>query len=232
MKATKPGQPVSVVMLGASGAVGGQVVFTLLNSPGLKRLTLLGRKPLPGIAGPTLELHKVDALSAASYQHLLAGHDCAVCTLGVGQPSLMSKAEFLRIDRDAVIDFAKACKAAGIRHFELMTAIGANARSPSFYLRTKGELQEVLIALKFERLSLFQPSMILTPANRYGLSQALTLALWPTLSHLMIGPTRKFRGIRVETLGAAMANNVATEGQGVETLHWDQFNALARLPHV
>ena len=169
MKTTKPGQPVSVVMLGASGAVGGQVVSTLLKCPDVKRLTLLGRKPVPGITGPTLEQHTVDALSAAAYQHLLAGHDCAVCTLGVGQPSLMSKDEFLRIDRDAVIDFATACRKAGVRHFELLTAVGANARSPSFYLRTKGELQEALIALKFERLSLIQPSMILTPTNRYGI---------------------------------------------------------------
>ena len=66
MKATKLGQAVSVVMLGASGAVGGQVVSALLKSPGVSRLTLLGRKPVPGITGPALEQHTVDALSAAS----------------------------------------------------------------------------------------------------------------------------------------------------------------------
>ena len=83
------------------------------------------------------------------------------------------------------------------------------------------------MALNFERLSLFQPSMILAPTNRYGIQQALTLAFWPGLSRLLIGPTRKYRGIRIESLGAAMANNLATAGQGVETLHWDQFTALA-----
>ncbi len=227
MKATKPGQAVSVVMLGASGAVGGQVVSTLLKSPGVSRLTLLGRKPVPGITGPALEQHTVDALSAASYQHLLAGHGCAICTLGVGQPSKMSRQEFLKIDRDAVIDFATACKTAGVRHFELLSAVGANAKSPSFYLRTKGELQEALVAMKFERLSLFQPSMILTPTNRYGIQQALTLALWPMLSHALIGPTRKYRGIRMEALGEAMATNLFTKGTGVEYLQWDEFGALA-----
>ena len=39
-------QSLSVVMLGASDAVGEQVVSTLLNMPELKRLTLLGRREM------------------------------------------------------------------------------------------------------------------------------------------------------------------------------------------
>ncbi len=87
----------------------------------------------------------------------------------------MSKADFVRIDRDAALDFGRACKAAGVRHFELLCAVGANAKSSSLYLRTKGELQDGLKALDFERLSLFEPSMIITPTNRYGIGQAVLL---------------------------------------------------------
>lgn len=220
----------SVVMLGASGAVGGQVVSRLLAMPELKRLTLLGRRDvaLPtGAKTNTVKQHVVDIDATDTWASLVADHDCAVCTLGVSQPSLMSKAEFVHIDKDVVIAFATICKQNSVRHFELLGAAGADSRSKSFYLRTKGQLRDALVALNFERLSLFQPSMILTPTNRFGLSQALILAFWPGLSRLMIGPTRKFRGIRVEALGAAMANNLATAGQGVETLHWDQFTALA-----
>ena len=42
----------------------------------------------------------------------------------------------------------------------------------------------------------------------------------------MIGPARKYRAIRIVALGAAIANNLATTAQGVETLHWDHFMAL------
>ena len=206
----------SVVMLGASGAVGGQVVSTLLATANLRRLTLLGRRDiaLPAVTNAAVVTqHVVDVDAADAYAPLVAGHDSAICTLGVGQPSQMSKAEFVHIDRDVVIAFATICKQAGVRHFELLGAVGANSRSASLYLRTKGELRDALIALNFERLSLFQPSMILTPSNRYGVSQALTLALWPRLSPLLIGGCRKYRGVHVETLGAAMANNLLTEGQ-------------------
>ena len=223
-------QSLSVVMLGASGAVGAHVVATLLKLPQLQRLTLLGRREtsLPeGFDKATVKQHVVNIESPDAYAEFVVGHDAAVCTLGVGQPSKMTKAQFVHIDKDAVIAFATICKQSGVRHFELLGAVGADSKSRAFYLRVKGELEEALVALNFERLSLFQPSMILTPTNRYGIQQALTLTLWPGLSRLLIGPLRKYRGVRVEALGAAMAKNLATAGQGVETLHWDQFMALA-----
>ena len=221
----------SVVMLGASGAVGGQVVATLRGMPHVAKLTLLGRREiaLPASANRTaVTQHVIDIDAADTWAQFVAGHDCAVCTFGVGEPSKVSKTEFVHVDKDVVIAFARICKQAGVKHFELLGAAGADSRSRSFYLRIKGELRDALTALNFERLSVFQPSMILTPTNRYGVSQALILALWPSLSGLMIGPLRKFRGVRVETLGAAMAKNLATSAKGAETLHWDAFQALAK----
>jgi uncharacterized protein YbjT (DUF2867 family) len=217
----------SVVMLGASGAVGSEVVNTLLATPQLKTLSLLNRRALTLARDTRLSQHVVNVMEPTSYEHLLAGHQVAICTLGVGQPSKMSKAEFIRIDKDAVIDFARACRQAGVEHFELLSAVGANAGSSSLYLRTKGELEQSLKNLGFARLSLFQPSMILTPTNRYGLSQALILAWWPRLDPLLRGAWRKYRGIRVATLGAAMARNVLKQERGLEVLQWEDFVALA-----
>ena len=69
----------------------------------------------------------------------------AICTLGVGQPSKMSKEEFLKIDKQAVLDFAVSCKNNGIKHFQLLASVSINANSSSFYLRSKGELVEWLL---------------------------------------------------------------------------------------
>ena len=221
-------QSISVVMTGASGAAGNEVVAGLKTLPAIKRVSLLGRRSVSAHDGAGIEQHVVDVLDPAGYRAHLAGHDCAICTLGVAQPSEMSRDEFVRIDKDAVIAFATACKHAGVRHFELLGAAGANARSASFYLRTKGELVEALRALQFERLSVFQPSMILTPTNRFGMSQALILTFWPLLSPALLGPLDKYRGIKVEMLGAAMARNLLTAEQGEEVLHWKEFVALLK----
>ncbi len=233
----------SVVILGASGAVGGEAVKALLAMPSVTRLTLLNRRTLVLPASPVhtqfpvLSQHIVDPLDPATYRHLLLGHTAAICTLGVGQPTQVSKEELVRVDKTAALDFARACREVGVNHFELLSAVAADARSSNHYLRTKGELRDGLAALGFERLSVFQPSMILTPTNRYDWKQGVVLAVWPKLAPLLLGRLKKYRGVRIETLGAAMAHNLISahppvqsgtrDGKGVEMLHWPEFAALA-----
>jgi len=82
-------------------------------------------------------------------------------------------------------------------------------------------------ALGFERTSLFRPSMLVTPQNRYGAVQAVFLAVWPKLDWLFAGPLRRFRAIRVEDLGRAIAINAARDAPpGVEFLEWDGFQRI------
>lgn len=214
--------------MGATGAVGGHVVRTLLGMDEVGRLTLLGRRPVDGLVEAKIEQQVVDVFTPASYQEHLAGHAVAICTLGVGQPSKVSRQEYIKIDKTAVLTFARECRDAGVEHFELLSSVGANSGSYSFYLRTKGELEDALEALGFARLSLFHPSMILTPTNRYGLAQAITLAIWPRLRPLLSGPLRRYRGIAVEKLGQAIGRNTTRPGRGVETLEWDHFNDINR----
>ena len=227
---TEMADPFSIVMIGATGAVGGHCVRTLLAMADVQRLTLLGRRYLEGIQSDFIYQHQVDLSDASSYKHLVSGHRSAICTLGIGQPSKVSKAELAKVDKLTVLDFAKACKAAGVRQFVLLSAVGANAESRSFYLRIKGELNDALKALDFERLSIFCPSMILTPTNRYGIGQAILLRTWPWLQPLLIGPIRNFRGIAVDELGAAMANSVTQRKTGFEMLHWNDIVSLTRQP--
>jgi uncharacterized protein YbjT (DUF2867 family) len=216
-----------VGMIGATGAVGGHAVRTLVAMPQVTQVTLIGRRALDNVSSDRVTQHIADVLDPRSYAGQLTGLDAAICTLGVGQPTKVPREELVRVDRTAVVGFATACNQAGVRHFSLLASVGASAASANFYLRTKGELENDLRALQFERLSLFQPSVILTPTNRYGFSQATLLALMPMLNPLLMGSARKFRGIAVERLGCAMARNVARTSSGEEVLHWDEIVALS-----
>lgn len=217
----------SVVMIGATGAVGTETVKKLLTMKEMNRLTLLGRQPLANCESSFVKQETIDIFDPPSYQSYLVGHDTAICTLGVGEPSAISRDEFLRIDKDAVLDFARGAKGAGVKHFQLLGSVATHPKSKSFYLRTKGELVEAIQRLDFERFSVFQPSMIITPTNRYGISQAITLKVWPLLTPLLCSGLRKYRGIAVERLGRAIAINVATTGTGYKSLTWDDFMDLS-----
>jgi uncharacterized protein YbjT (DUF2867 family) len=213
----------NILILGATGAVGTEVIRTLSIRPDVA-VTALSRRPLTENYGATIKTEIVDPLDPKSYANVLIGHDVAVCTLGVGQPSKVSRDEYVRVDHDAVLAFARVCKNAGIRHFLLLGSVASDPKSGSFYLASKGRLRESISALGFDRFSCFQPSMLLTKTNRYNWVQGLMLVTWPIISKAMVGPLRKYRGVKVEDLGAAMANRIFTSGQGTEILHWDDFS--------
>jgi hypothetical protein len=220
-----------IVLFGATGAVGGEVLKSLLALPQAEKITAVGRRKIeihPGLDRSHKFSQKiVDLDKPATYLKYLKGQTRAICALGVGQPSKMAREEFIRIDRDLVLSLARACRKAAVKSFSLLSSLGANAQSSFFYPKVKGQLEESLRDLKFGQLRLFHPSMILTPTNRYGLAQGILLKLWPLLDPLLPGPLSKGRGIRVEELGKAMAFSAVTDNQpGVKILHWDNFKAL------
>lgn len=229
---TKHTNQKSILMLGASGAVGTATLHTLLQCPNIQKLTLLGRNPIANIDTDFVQQHKINVSDSKSYQQYLTDHNTAICTLGVGQPSKVSTEDFVNIDKLAALDFAKECKKKGVAHFELLSSVGISPKAFSFYLRTKGELVEELKSLHFERLSIFKPSMILTQTNRYGFSQAVLLKVWPLLKPLLIGSLSKYRGVPIDVLGKAIAKNVFKEADSFEELQWDEFYAVIQKTKV
>ncbi len=216
----------SIVFLGATGAVGSATLDQLCTFNNISRLLLLGRRKVENLTSDFVEQQNIDIFNPETYSSHLKNFDAAICTLGVGEPSKMKKEDFIKIDKIAVLDFAKECKKAGIKHFQLLASVGIDSASSNYYLKAKGELVDELQILDFERLSIFQPSMIITPNNRYGFSQGILLKIWPILSFILIGGLKKYRGINVDLLGKSIANNINNHNSGMERLEWDELMKL------
>ncbi|MBJ2175093.1 NAD(P)H-binding protein [Aureibaculum sp. A20] len=219
----------AVIVLGATGAVGNQVLNYLIKRAEVLQISTLGRRLVPDLSETLVVQHSVDVFDPNTYQEIVKNHQVAICTFGLGEPSKVSKEDFVKIDKTAVISFAKACKEVGVTHFQLLSSVGINAKSASFYLRSKGELVNELEAMSFDRLSIFQPSMIITKTNRYGIAQGITLKVWPVLSRVLFGPLKKFRGIDVEHLGKAFVTNMFENKMGLEMITWEDIKRLSKL---
>ena len=124
-------------MLGGTGAVGSAVVRALLAGDVWRRVTMIVRRPAPSgdLQDSRIERHVVDVFDPTTYERHLAGHGAAFCTLGLGEPSKHSRAEFRRVDLECAAGFAAACRRQGVTHFSLLTAVGANPRSSVYYSR-------------------------------------------------------------------------------------------------
>jgi uncharacterized protein YbjT (DUF2867 family) len=88
----------------------------------------------------------------------------------------------------------------GIENYILVSSIGADANSSSFYLRTKGELEQKLSALGFAKLVCVRPSLILGNREEFRFGEKLGVVLDTILSPLMIGPLKKYRGVHVDKI--------------------------------
>jgi uncharacterized protein YbjT (DUF2867 family) len=150
--------------------------------------------------------------------------DAAFCTMGVGQPRKVGRKEFWKVDVEYASAFARACKIAGVRHFTLLSSVGANANSSNNYLHVKGVVEERIQQLRFERASFFRPSLLLTKKIRYGVQDFLTQAIYPAISWAL---APRFHQIRVTDLGRAMRLNAERPAESpVEALTYPEFLAL------
>lgn len=215
------------IVLGASGAVGSSLVRELLESPACTDIVTLGRRPFDTFAGHAqaaklvqrvVDLDGPGGVLEGATREAAAGCDVAFCTLGIGQPSKVSEAEFRKVDLGYARAFAAGARAAGVRHFSLLTSVGANARSRVRYLRVKGEVEEAIKALAFPRTSLFRPSVLITPAARYGLQDHVLRVVFPLTSWAM---PRKYHEITIADLGRAFVRDAEAVCEEREALARD-----------
>ncbi|HSG75766.1 MAG TPA: nucleoside-diphosphate sugar epimerase [Burkholderiales bacterium] len=154
----------TVVIAGATGLVGREILAGLLADPSVSAVHSLGRRKL-GVEHPKLTSHVVDfgalpALPAADEVYLALGTTIKVAG---------SQAAFRAVDYDANLAVAKAALAAGVTKVGLVSSMGADSKSGIFYSRVKGELEDALSEMPFAGLVIARPSMLL--GNREELGQ-------------------------------------------------------------
>ena len=147
-----------VLLLGASGLVGGRVLQQLLADPRVARVTAPGRRPLP-VTAPHLHSPVVD-FSALPADAPWWAADAVICCLGTTRKQAGSLAAFVRVDRDHVLAAAALARAAGTPCLAFNSATGANLRSPFAYNRTKGQAEAGLRAQGWPSLTLVRPGLI------------------------------------------------------------------------
>jgi len=135
-----------MLVAGATGLVGGLVL-------GLCPAAIpVSRRPIAGRPGVVADFDDLPPLPPA---------DVAVCALGTTRARAGSAAAFRAVDHDAVLAFARAAKAAGVRHFILVSSVGANPKARFLYPRTKGEVERALAGMGFQRLDILQPGLLI-----------------------------------------------------------------------
>lgn len=107
--------------------------------------------------------------------------DIVFCCLGTTRREAGSKAAFIHADYTLVVDTALTGRRLGAQHMVVVSAMGANAHSPFFYNRVKGEMEEALIAQNWPRLTIARPSMLLGDRTTRRVNETLFAPLFRLL---------------------------------------------------
>lgn len=206
-----------VLLTGATGLVGGHLLRMLLNAPDIKSIAAPTRRPLSDISG-VFNPHDPQLTDALA--QVVDPVDIVFCCLGTTRREAGSKEAFVHADYTLVIDTALVGKKLGAQHMLVVSAMGANAHSPFFYNRVKGEMEEALIAQQWPRLTITRPSMLVGEREK---TRRRTL-LAPLFS-LLPGNLKSIDARDVA--GALLAEALSPAQEGVRILSSSQLRERA-----
>ena len=186
------------LIAGATGLIG----KALLRELGTEHdLLLLCRKPGDPAPGRTWLPTSFDALDRLT---LPSPVDIAFCCLGTTRKDAGSAEAFRRVDLDYVLAFAELARRHGCQRLVVVSSLGANPHSPALYPRTKGEMEQALLAQSWPRLAIVRPAMLLGDRQPPRRSEQFFQAIYPLLKPLLVGRLRRWRAIEAGQVARAM----------------------------
>ena len=204
-----------LVIVGATGMVGGYALRYALDLPAVERVTSISRRKT-GISHPKLaEVLHQDFSDCSELAQTLAGQDAAVFCLGV-YTGTVTDAEMRTITVDYTVEFARVFRR-GSPDASLTFLSGSGAdptgRSRMAFARYKGEAEEALLGSGFPRLYIFRPAYIypVEPRKEPNFSYRLLRSVYPVFQILFPNQV-----IRADDLARSMVDVAIRTGAGTE----------------
>jgi uncharacterized protein YbjT (DUF2867 family) len=201
----------SLTLLGSSGLVGSQLLQMCLNANQIERLHVINRKSLmlshnklEEVLCPNNEYSEVSSFFATS---------TLICCLGTTIKQAQTKDQFRAIDLELPLKAARIFQEQGGEHFILLSAVGANSQSRIFYNRVKGELENELKKMAFDKLTIVRPSLLIGKRSETRPMEQFAQKISPLTNLFMLGPLRKYRAVSAthvasELLAHALNQNI------------------------
>lgn len=217
-----------VVLVGATGLIGRAVMAEAVLRPDI-HLVAVARREVPLPKGARMEMllsdteHWPDAIAAGRPHAVLIALGTTIQAVGGDRQA------FRAVDHDLVLECAAAAKAAGARQLIVVSSVGARFSSRNFYLSVKGEVEDKLAKLHFDRLNIIRPGLLRgkregapRPAERIG------MILSPLVDLFMLGGLRKYRSARDSEVARVILALAGAKQRGRHVHHHDEMRRILR----
>lgn len=215
----------SAIVAGASGLVGERVLRRLLAGGTHDRVIAFVRGPV-NITHKKLEQRTVDYERMGRMSAFPRAED-VFCCLGTTIRKAGSPEAFHKVDVGYVARLAEVSVRAGAAQFLLVSSVGASAQSGNFYLRCKGEAEDMVRTLPYKGVQIFRPSFLIGHRREKRAGEAAGIALARLVSVAMLGPAARYRPIRADDVAKAMVAVARDSPPGIHVYDTPAMQALA-----
>ena len=201
------------LVIGATGAVGKDLVEQLLKDESFERVDVFVRREVK-VLSSKLVLHVVDFDHPETWSEPLIG-DVLFSCLGTTIKAAGSQDAQWKVDYTYQYEAAKAARENGVPKYVLVSSIGASSKSKIFYSRMKGALEDAVKGLGFPGCFILQPpSLVRKGSDRFG--EKAGVALLKCFN--AIGLMRSWKPMPTEEVAAAMIRLAKSDRTGVNII--------------
>ena len=202
------------IVIGSTGMVGTQLISQLIDSEDYSEVISLVRRKTE-MVHPKLTEIVVDFDRSEQWSGIVTG-DVLFSTMGTTLATAGSKENQYKVDFTYQYQTAVAAAKNGVKTCVLVSAAGASAKSPVYYSKMKGELDEAVAKLGFEQLVILRPGQLWGDRKEKRSSEKMALKVMFALNKM--GLFRKYKPIHASEVAKVMLALVKTKRSGIFTL--------------
>lgn len=190
----------TAVIIGATGAVGKEILKEILVDDFYNKVYILGRQSIDKLADEERLTKIIVDFENLNFDTSILENADVFASLGTTIKIAGSKENQRKIDVDYTVNFSKLCEGK-VRSFNVVSAIGANSKSKNFYNSLKGELEDKLKVMNLGVLRIFQPSLLISKRDDKRFLEQMFMKVAPIFQLVLKGKAKKYSPIEVSVLG-------------------------------
>jgi uncharacterized protein YbjT (DUF2867 family) len=213
----------TATVIGATGLIGGQLTDYLLKDDYYEIVRVLVRRPVT-FNHPKIREIIVDFSDEKVFRAGISGSDALFCAIGTtNKKANGDKIAYRKVDFDIPVKAAQFCEESGVLNFLVVSSVGADSKSNNFYLKLKGEVEDVLDGMKIQSISIFRPSILLGKRSEFRFGELIAKLLSVVFSFMV---PSKYKPIQAKTVALSMIVASKQSKHGCHIFHYSDMMKL------
>jgi uncharacterized protein YbjT (DUF2867 family) len=196
----------TIAVIGGSGFIGSHLVNALVEVGKNVRIATRRRNNARHLTLLPVDVIETDIFDPVDLARFVEGADAVINLVGTlhGRRADPYGPEFAKIHVELPTKIVTACEGKGVHRLVHVSAIGADPRGPSMYLRSKGDGERAVHASAALASTIFRPSVLFGPEDQFLNRFAMLQRMFPVIPLAM--PDAKFQPVFVGDVAKAIVN--------------------------